>query len=246
MKFLFLFSLLFNSVVVFGQEITFYDLNWREVGTAQKATYYKKVLRNNQNEIIGLTYYFVSGQIKFEADENYYSKDSIIGKLKRWYANGQVQTDENRVKRKLTDTLKTYYENGAVKRVEIWKNGAFVKGECFDTKGNLLAHTPYIIEPSFPQGKEALYTFLSKEIKYPKDYLRLGVEGEAKIQFTVLTDGSLANFHLVEATNEDFGKEALRVMKRMPKWNIGYVDDKREPWEYILPIQFKIQTESSR
>lgn len=243
MKSLFLFSFLLSMSAVFGQETTFYDRDWREVKTIEKAAFYRNVFRDKKENIIGLKYYFVSGQIKYESDKGSFQQDSTMGKLRRWYANGQLHTDENRLNGKLTDTLKTYYENGAAKRIEIWKDAEFIKGECFDLQGKVISHTPYIVEPSYPNGKEDMHHFLSKELKHPKDYLRLRVEGEVHIQFTVLTDGSLANFHVLKATNEEFSKEALRVMKKMPKWSIGYLDGNREAWEYTLPIHFKIEEE---
>lgn len=245
MKYFFLICLSHYSFLLFGQDTTFYDNRWQEVADISDAAYYRITLYK-ENKVVGLKYYFASGQLKFEADESFLQNSGVKGKLRRWYANGQLRTDENRFDGKLTDTLRTYYENGAVKRIEVWKDAQVVTGNGFDVNGQTVSQTPYIIEPSFPGGKDALYAYLGKEIKHPKKSLRYGIDGEVNVQFTVLEDGSLANFHVLLATDSSFGQEALRVMKKMPKWDPGYIDDKREPWEYVLPIKFKIEVQQSR
>jgi protein TonB len=142
---------------------------------------------------------------------------------------------------KLSDTLRTYYDDGKLKRLEFWKDGQFISGKCYDKEGHVITHTPYIIEPEFPGGREAMYQFISKEAKHPKEFLKIMEGGDAKISFMVLQDGRLANIKLLEATAEPFGKEALRVVKKMPRWRVGSVDGNPEIWEHTLPLNFAIQ-----
>ncbi|WP_462253484.1 TonB family protein [Ekhidna sp.] len=74
-------------------------------------------------------------------------------------------------------------------------------------------------EPAtFPGGTEAMYQFLAKHLKYPKEAQRMGLQGRVFVQFIIEKDGSITNAKVVRGVGAGCDEEALRVINLMPKW----------------------------
>jgi TonB family protein len=237
----FLFLVLLLTILAYGQDTTFYNQNWIATPNSKEAAYFKVTTIDKAVNKQKIRYYYASGQLKYALDYDMAGYPLPIAKHLRWYSNGQLHTEENRVKGKVSDTLRTYYEDGKLKRLEFWSDGQFVSGNCYSREGEVITRTPYIVEPTFPGGLEAMFQFIRREVKHPKEFLKIAEGGEARVSFMVLKDGRLANIQLLEATAEPFGKEALRVVKKMPRWIGGSVDGNPEVWEHTLPINFAIE-----
>ena len=59
-------------------------------------------------------------------------------------------------------------------------------------------------------------------------------------QFVVERDGSISDVHLARGVDPYLDKEAVRVVKSMPRWIPGTQDGKPVNVEYTLPITFKL------
>ena len=95
-------------------------------------------------------------------------------------------------------------------------------------------------EPAgFPGGLEAFYAFLKKEIKYPRQAQRMGIEGRVFIQFVVERDGELTDIHVVRGIGAGCDEEAVRVLKRSPKWKPGKQRGRPVRQKMIQNILFK-------
>jgi TonB family protein len=94
--------------------------------------------------------------------------------------------------------------------------------------------------PEFPGGLNAFYDFLSKNIKYPDECRKKGIQGRVIISFVVEEDGALSNFQIARGVENDIDKEALRVLKSSPKWVPGYQNDKPVRVAYAIPISFTL------
>lgn len=98
-----------------------------------------------------------------------------------------------------------------------------------------------IVQPEFKGGKEALYTYMGKHLKYPKHLESKGVEGTSIIGFVVATDGSIENAAVKKSSgNQTLDQEALRVIQSMPKWKPGTKNGKAVRVDMVLPIAFKL------
>ena len=97
------------------------------------------------------------------------------------------------------------------------------------------------VAPEFPGGMSALFDYLRKNIKYPPKALKKGTEGTVVIRFMIDKDGSLSNMGIQKSLSKECDKEALRVVKKMPKWTPGYNGGKPVKCWFTLPIQFKLQ-----
>ena len=67
-----------------------------------------------------------------------------------------------------------------------------------------------------------------------------GIQGRVYIQFVVEKDGSISQINLVKGVHKILDKEALRVVKGMPKWSPGKQRGKAVSVRFTLPIKFKI------
>jgi protein TonB len=73
--------------------------------------------------------------------------------------------------------------------------------------------------PEFPGGQQALFKYLSDNIKYPVIAQENGIQGRVICQFTVNKDGSIVDIEVVRSGGDpSLDKEAVRVIKTMPKW----------------------------
>lgn len=96
--------------------------------------------------------------------------------------------------------------------------------------------------PEFPGGQAALFKYLSENVKYPVIAQENGIQGRVICQFTVNKDGSIVDVNVVRTGGDpSLDKEAVRVIKSMPKWNPGKQRGKAVRVKYTVPVNFKLQ-----
>lgn len=95
--------------------------------------------------------------------------------------------------------------------------------------------------PEFPGGMGALMKYLGKNIKYPTIAQENGVQGRVIVQFVVNKDGSIVDPVVVRSVDPYLDKEALRVIKSMPKWKPGEQQGKKVRVKYTVPVTFRLQ-----
>jgi len=100
--------------------------------------------------------------------------------------------------------------------------------------------------PQFPGGQDAMVQYMVKNIKYPDQAKKDGVQGTVVGQFIVEKDGSITNTKVLRGVGSGCDEEALRVVSGMPKWSPG--KDKNEPVrvEFALPIKFSLDDKASK
>jgi len=95
--------------------------------------------------------------------------------------------------------------------------------------------------PSFPGGPSALNAFLSKNLKYPPIAEENGIKGRVTCQFVVERDGSITDVKVVRGVDPSLDREAVRVIKSMPKWIPGKQNGKSVRVRFTCPITFTLQ-----
>ena len=96
--------------------------------------------------------------------------------------------------------------------------------------------------PEFPGGQQALFRFLSENVKYPVIAQENGIQGRVICQFVVNKDGSIVDVEVVRSGGDpSLDKEAVRVIKSMPKWKPGKQRGKPVRVKYTVPVNFKLQ-----
>lgn len=96
-------------------------------------------------------------------------------------------------------------------------------------------------KPEFPGGEAAMYKYLGDNIVYPSAASEEGIQGRVVVEFVVGKDGSITNVKVVRPRHPALDKEAVRVIKSMPKWIPGRNNGQPVKVTYTLPVTFKLQ-----
>lgn len=95
------------------------------------------------------------------------------------------------------------------------------------------------VQPRFPGGDMAMFHFINDVRRYPSRAYRDGIEGRVLCSFIVNEDGSLSHISVLKGVEESLDREAVRILSKMPAWDVGMVDDVAVPVYCILPIAFR-------
>jgi TonB family protein len=117
---------------------------------------------------------------------------------------------------------------------------------CYDVKNSSNVDTTKIytvIEqmPQFPGGESAMLEFISKnKIHQPITQCYNGIQGRVTCRFVVERDGSVSNIEVIRSLDPDCDKEAVRILKLLPKFIPGKQNGKTARVYYTLPVIFKM------
>lgn len=96
--------------------------------------------------------------------------------------------------------------------------------------------------PEFPGGQRALFKYLSEHIKYPVIAQENGIQGRVICQFTIDKGGSIVDVEVVRSAGDpSLDREAVRVIKSMPKWKPGQQRGLLVRTRYTLPCNFSLK-----
>ena len=112
-----------------------------------------------------------------------------------------------------------------------------VKNESSETVETLEAPDKM---PQFPGGQSGLHRFLSENVRYPYYAYQKGIQGKVLVQFVVDKDGSVTDVKVEKSVHKSLDKEAVRVLKKMPKWTPGEKDGKPVRVLYHMPVNFSL------
>ena len=74
------------------------------------------------------------------------------------------------------------------------------------------------VVPYFPGGLNAMRAFVAKHVRYPEAARLLKKEGRVIISAQVDTKGNLSQYKVMMSDDPLFDKEALRIVKLMPRF----------------------------
>lgn len=108
---------------------------------------------------------------------------------------------------------------------------------------SVIDELPVIMEinykmPNFPGGDEAFYSYISKNIKYPKKAKDNNIAGKVYSQFTVNEDGSITDVKILRGIGSGCDEEAKRVIESMPNWEPKMVKGKPVKETMVVPVKF--------
>ncbi len=97
--------------------------------------------------------------------------------------------------------------------------------------------------PEFPGGEVELFKYLGKNTKYPAIAKDAGIQGIVYVQFVVMEDGSINPnmITILRGVHPALDNEAIRVVKKMPKWKPGRQRGKPVRVYYKLPFRFTLK-----
>lgn len=137
------------------------------------------------------------------------------------------------------DESNTYRDSRTNPAPYVGHGGAAKKGETGDESETVLTYATEM--PSFPGGDSQRLKFLSKNIRYPQQALENEVQGTVFVSFVVKKDGSLTDIKTLRGIGGGCDEEAIRVIKKMPRWNPGYQNGKKVSVLFNMKIDFKLK-----
>ncbi|MFC2080649.1 TonB family protein [Bacteroidota bacterium] len=229
-------------------------------GQIQMTGTYKSIRPDNKDG--HFIYRFEDGKKQMEC---YYHNNSLHGLLREWYDSGQPESSQEYANGMLEGdytswredgslklqaryhkgekhgNFQSYFPNGQMTRNDYYENGKLVEGQCYSSSGEPVDYFPYILMPRFRDGRRAMQEFIDKEIKYPQEALRRGIEGTVIILFTVDEEGFVKDPRVVNGDRKSFNKEALRLVEQFPRWIPGEVDGIPAPIQVSIPVEFRLR-----
>ena len=94
--------------------------------------------------------------------------------------------------------------------------------------------------PEFQGGESEMTKFISQNIRYPIPALRQNVQGRVIIRFVIDKQGDVLEPIILKGIGSGCDEEAIRVIKKMPRWTPGKQAGKFVAVWYTLPIMFTI------
>ncbi|MBP1644902.1 MAG: outer rane transport energization protein TonB [Bacteroidetes bacterium] len=95
--------------------------------------------------------------------------------------------------------------------------------------------------PAFPGGEAELAKYLKENIKYPQEAREVGIQGKVYVSFIVGRDGNITDIKVIRPLHYACDKEALRVVKTMPRWTPGKQNGNNVTVQFTLPISFQLR-----
>lgn len=94
--------------------------------------------------------------------------------------------------------------------------------------------------PEFPGGGSAFIHWLTRQLRYPPLAQSQRIQGRVVVSFIVNKDGSIADVKLEKSVNALLDREALRVIRMMPRWKPGVHNNQPCRTMVAVPVVFKI------
>lgn len=95
--------------------------------------------------------------------------------------------------------------------------------------------------PEFPGGEIALRKHIAQNVKYPAIARENDIQGTVYLRFVVTHKGTVEKVTVIRGVDPLLDKEAIRVVKDLPKWSPGEQQGKKVNVWYTVPIKFALQ-----
>lgn len=103
---------------------------------------------------------------------------------------------------------------------------------------NVFLQSEVDIKPKLMYGENAMYRFMSRNFKFPKNESPIT---EIICSFIVEIDGTISNIKVINNVPESYQKEVIRVMNKFDEpWYPAVKDKMQVRCQYILPIKINL------
>ena len=238
-KILFLTLLIPVVLTCYCQDTTFFDKD--EIITNRNSAFYYAIqhVDNSHQKIYVVESFYMSG---LKRDVQYYSDEALkkpIGTWKKWHQNSQLKEQKTFIKGKLNDTLYTFWANGQLKRADLYKDGAFIKGDCFNSSGGKISHFDYEQMPQYPGGDKKLFDDIYSNIEMPQIIRDKFLNVKVVATFSVNSEGIVGNIEIITGSYPEVNKEVIRVFSSLKNWLPGLIDGEPVIVWYTVPVTFE-------
>ena len=209
---------------------------------SSNATFYKLVeFLGNDSLKSKVQIHYLSGALYSITEYSNYPKFIKNGLATRFHNTGKIKSEIEYQNNNYHGKLKTYYDNGQLKRDENYLDGKLIDSRCYTLNGKDTTNYPYEVAARYPGGENALMKYISTNIKYPNKARKKGIEGVVYIKFIVNNLGEIEKCKIIKSVDPLLDNEAIRVISEMGKWIPAEMDGEKNSMSFTLPIKFKLQ-----
>ncbi len=165
----------------------------------------------------------------------------IITKTKEPPPPKPEQVKKEEIKTVISDVFKEVENEKKIDTsIKIWTGGdpilETVKIEDTIEKTLIIASTM----PKFPGGTNVLRTFIARNVNYPAQARETGIQGTVYLRFEVTKTGKIGKVEILKSIDPLLDKEAIRVIKKLPKFKPGINNGKKVNVWFSMPISFRL------
>ncbi|WP_196888407.1 energy transducer TonB [Aureivirga sp. CE67] len=227
------FVLILLSIKSFSQDTLYLDKDREPTKLPENISYY--LIEKKEKKVISKQLYDLNWNIIFEKNFIKKGKKTLSdGRSTFWNEEtGKKEVIYTYKKGKYHGEMISFWEDESIKRKDIYKNGKFIEGKCFDINGNVVPYYPHTVNPEYFGGRQKLFEYISNNIdpkKLPNKNLRVVVE------FFIDKDGKVIEPKINENINEPLKKHILQLFHNMPDWIPGKRDNIPVKVKYHLPL----------
>jgi protein TonB len=95
--------------------------------------------------------------------------------------------------------------------------------------------------PQFPGGETEMQKWIVANLKYPVVAQESGIQGRVTVRFVVSKTGAIEDVNVLRGIDPSCDKEAIRVIKAMPKWIPGKQNGVNVPVYFTIPVVFRLK-----
>ncbi len=260
MKYLIATLLIFTKVFLFAQthaDTIYLTENLYVTKSIDSSEYYKVIKKENGLYFVS-EYFTQSDSIKMsgsfkdyertirEGEFVFYEKGMISsranykggilnGLSSNYYDSGELFYTSNYIN-DISQDLLAYYKDGTLKRKEIHSEG--IK-ECYKPNGEKADFYEFMVPATYPNGgSTGMKKYIAENLRYPDEAVEKNIQGKVTINFLVSKTGEITTVKVKKSVHHLLDKEAIRVIKSMPKWNPGMLDGEAVDSYFTIPLNF--------
>ena len=94
--------------------------------------------------------------------------------------------------------------------------------------------------PEYPGGANAMLSWISDNVRYPREAINNNIEGLVHVNFTVSSSGKIKNVQVIKSVHQLLDTEAIRVVSDMPDWKPGSQNGIPVDVDYVVPVDFDL------
>ena len=220
----------------------------QEPCSISKASFYRMHKEvENRKDVFLTEDYFLNGQLKSQIKHFISSPKLNTGNATYWFENGQLSSTGHYSQNIKIGEWLYYHSNGQKAARRIYENGIILESQFWDTTGQLIV----IVEEDahkkalFPGEANALNTYLSNHLNYPKQARLDKVQGVVVVLALVNQNGEIIDTTIRKSLRKDLDEEALRIVQGMPKWEPAILHNRISSSIVGIPVHFRLSKQGN-
>lgn len=97
----------------------------------------------------------------------------------------------------------------------------------------------FTLVEKMPMPEYNVSQFISKNIRYPKEAMKQGVQGRVAVKFVIDSTGHIKGVTIAGRPQPLLDSEAIRLVSSLPPWKPGTQNGKPVNVYYVIPVTFR-------